>query len=111
MMEAEYMALTDTAKEIKWICQLFDELHYRITPRPSTIFRTDNQGALALAKNPVHHTRSKHIDIKHHYIRETIAQGIVWLEHVSTSDMAADFLTKPLGRVRLQKCLSLIGMK
>jgi hypothetical protein len=110
-MEAEYMALTDAAKEIKWIRQLFDELHYGITPRPSTILKTDNQGALALAKNPVHHTRSKHIDIKHHYIRETIAQGIVWLEHISTSDMAADFLTKPLGRVRLQKCLSLIGMK
>jgi hypothetical protein len=110
-MEAEYMALTDAAKEIKWIRLLFDELHYGITPRPSTILKTDNQGALALAKNPVHHTRSKHIDIKHHYIRETIAQGIVWLEHVSTSDMAADFLTKPLGRVRLQKCLSLIGMK
>jgi hypothetical protein len=48
---------------------------------------------------------------QHHYIRETIAQGIVWLEHVSTSDMAADFLTKPLGRVCLQKCLSFIGMK
>ena len=105
------MALTDAAKEIKWIRQLFDELHYGITPRPSTILKTDNQGALALAKNPVHHTRSKHIDIKHHYIRETITQGMVWLEHISTSDMAADFLTKPLGRVRLQKCLSLIGMK
>lgn len=105
------MALTDAAKEIKWIRQLFDELHYGITPRPSTILKTDNQGALALAKNPVHPTRSKHIDIKHHYIRETIALGIVWLEHVSTSDMAADFLTKPLGRVGLQKCLSLIGMK
>jgi len=111
IMEAEHMALTDAAKEIKWIHILFDELHYGITPRPSTILRTDNQGALALAKNPVHHTRSKHIDIKHHYIRETIAQGIVWLEHVSTSDMAADFLIKPLGRVRHQKCLSLIGMQ
>src|SRR5271154_1309716 len=74
-MEAEYMALTDAAKEVKWIRQLFDELHYGITPRPSTILRTDNQGALALAKNPVNHSRSKHIDIKHHYIRETIAQG------------------------------------
>ena len=71
------MALTDPAKEIKWIR---DELHYGITPRPSTILKMDNQGALALAKNPVHPTRSKHIDIKHHYIRETIAQGIVWLD-------------------------------
>ena len=111
MMEAEYMALTDAAKEIKWIRQLFDELHYEITPRPSTVFKMDNQGTLALAKNLVHHTLSKHIDIKHHYIRETIAQGIVWLEHVSTSNMAVDFLIKPLGHVRLQKSLSLISMK
>jgi hypothetical protein len=109
-METEYMALTDAAKEIKWIRISFDELHYGITSIPSTIIRTDNQGALALAKNPAHHTRSKHIDIKHLHIRETIAQGIVWLEHVSTSDMAADFLTKPLGHVSHQKCLSLIGM-
>ena len=110
-MEAEYMALTDAAKEIKWIRQLFDELNYGIVPRPPTILRTDNQGALALAKNPVNHSRSKHIDIKHHFIRETIAQGIVWLEHVASGDMAADFLTKPLGRVLLQRCLSLIGMR
>ena len=110
-MEAEYMALTDAAKEIKWIRQLFDELNYGIVPRPPTILRTDNQGALALAKNPVNHSRSKHIDIKHHFIRETIAEGIVWLEHVASGDMAADFLTKPLGRVQLQRCLSLIGMR
>ena len=76
-MEAEYMALTDAAKEIKWIRQLFDELNYGIVPRPPTILKTDNQGALALAKNPVNHSRSKHIDIKHHFIRETIAERIV----------------------------------
>jgi hypothetical protein len=110
-MEAEYMALMDAMKEIKWIHQLFDKLHYGVTSCPSTILKTDNQGALALAKNLVDHTRSKHIDIKHYYINETIAQGIVWLEYISISDMAADFLTKPLGRIRLQKCLSLIGMK
>ena len=110
-MEAEYMALTDAAKEIKWIRQLFDELNYGIVPRPPTILKTDNQGALALAKNPVNHSRSKHIDIKHHFIREMISEGIVWLEHVVSGDMAADFLTKPLGRVQLQRYLSLIGMR
>ena len=78
------MALTDAAKEIKWIRQLFDELNYGIVPRPPTILKTDNQGALALAKKPVNHSRSKHIDIKHHFIRETIAKGIVWLEHVAS---------------------------
>ena len=76
-MKAEYMALTDVAKEIKWIRQLFDELNYGIVSRPPTILRMDNQEALALAKNPVNHSRSKHIDIKYHFIRETIAEGIV----------------------------------
>ena len=105
------MALTDAAKEIKWIRELFDELNYGIVPHPPTILRMDNQGARALAKNPVNHSRSKHIDIKHHFICETIAEGIVWLEHVASGDMAADFLTKPLGHVQLQRCLSLIGMR
>src|SRR5947207_7387465 len=76
-MKAEYMALTDVAKEIKWIRQLFDELNYGIISRSSTILRMDNQEALALAKNSVNHSRSKHIDIKYHFIRETIAEGIV----------------------------------
>src|SRR5437762_14019331 len=64
-MEAEYMALTDAAKEIKWIRQLFDELNYGIVPHPPTILRTDNQGALALAKNSVNHSRSKQIGRAH----------------------------------------------
>ena len=71
----------------------------------------NNQRILALAKNPINHSQSKYINIKHHFIRETIAEGIVWLEHVASGDMAADFLTKPLGRVQLQRCLSLIGMR
>ena len=75
--EAEYMTLTNVAKEIKWIRQLFDELNYDIVPRPSIILKTNNQRILALAKNPINHSRSKHIDIKHHFIRETIAKGIV----------------------------------
>ena len=111
IIEAEYMALTNIVKEIKWIRQLFDELNYDIVSHPLTILRTDNQGVLILAKNPVNHSRSKHIDIKHHFIRETIAKGIVWLEYIASEDITADFLTKPLGRVQLQRCLSFIGMR
>jgi hypothetical protein len=82
-MKAKYMALMNAVKEIQWIRQLFDKLHYGITPCSSTILqKMDNHSALALAKNPVHYTWSKHIDIKHQYIRETIAQGIIWLKHV-----------------------------
>ena len=111
IMKAEYMALMNVAKEIKWIRQLFDELNYDIIPRSSMILRTDNQEALALAKNSVNHSRFKHIDIKHHFIREMIVEEIVWLKHVASEDIIANFLTKSLEYVQLQRCLSLIDMK
>ena len=99
IMKVEYMTLTNVAKKIKWIHQLFDELNYDIISHSSTILRTNNQETLALMKNSINHSRSKHIDIKHHFIHETIVEGIIWLKHVISEDMTANFLTKPLRRV------------
>jgi hypothetical protein len=62
--------------------------------------RIDNQSAIELAKNPVHHDRSKHIDTQFHYIRECTENGVVEVNHVRTKDQLADILTKPLGRIR-----------
>jgi hypothetical protein len=107
--EAEYMALTEAAKEVKWIRTFLAELGYGSTR--STVVNTDNQGALALAKNPVSHARSKHIDIRHHFIRESIADKSVWLQYVPTDDMTADSLTKALGRQKHYRCLTLMGME
>ena len=61
----------------------------------------DNQGAIALANNPVHHKRSKHIDVKYHYVRLEIQNGAVNLTYVPT-----DVFTKPVTRVRLDRLLS-----
>ena len=58
----------------------------------------DAKSAIALAKNPMHHKRSKHIDVKYHWLREhTYESGTVNLEHCSTEDMVADMMTKALG--------------
>jgi len=65
---------------------------------------------MALAKNPVSHARSKHIDIRHHFIREAITDKSVWLQYVPTEDMTADSLTKGLGRQKHDRCLMLMGM-
>ncbi|KRZ81709.1 Retrovirus-related Pol polyprotein from transposon TNT 1-94 [Trichinella sp. T8] len=66
-VEAEYMALTEGVKEVKWICQLLMDLgRNQVTPTP--LF-SDNQGAAFLTKNPQHHTRTKHIDIRYHFTR------------------------------------------
>ena len=61
----------------------------------------DNQGAIALANNPVHHKRSKHIDVKYHYVRLKIQNGAVNVTYVPT-----DVFTKPVTRVRLDRLLS-----
>ena len=58
----------------------------------------DNTSALAYAKDPKYHGKSKHIDIRHHYIRDMVAQGEVVLRHISTGSMVADPLTKPITR-------------
>ena len=76
-MKVEYMILTNVAKEIKWIRQLFDELNYDIISHFSIILRMNNQKVLALMKNSVNHSRFKYIDIKYHFIHETIIEEIV----------------------------------
>jgi len=58
----------------------------------------DNQSSIKMSQNPVLHSKTKHIDIRYHYIREAVAKGTVTLEYCPTKDMAADLLTKPLGK-------------
>ena len=62
----------------------------------------DNQGAICIAKNPVAHSRTKHIDIRYHYIRETLCDKIIELEYCPTEHMIADLLTKPLHKGRFE---------
>jgi hypothetical protein len=110
-MEAEYMALTEAVKELTWIRKLLAELGYdQDSGNAPTDLYSDNQSAIALAKNPVSHARAKHIDIRHHFIREAIHDKIVWVQYIPTSDMTADSLTKALGREKHEKCAARMGM-
>ena len=67
------------------------------------VMNVDNQGAINLAKNPVNHQRSKHIDIKYHFLRSQIQTGNLILQYVSTKDNVADIFTKPVSQVKLRK--------
>ena len=87
--EAEYVALTGAFQEAKFLRQLFIDM-YHGNNENSVLLNVDNQGALALAKNPVFHKRSKHIDIKYHYIRSEVQNGIVQLKYVPKEDNVAD---------------------
>lgn len=97
--EAEYMSLASAMQECIYLEQLLkniDEYQYAQTK----IFE-DNQGTIALAKNPVHRQRCKHIDIKYHFIRETLNSGRVILEYCPTDQMVADIMTKPATKKKL----------
>jgi hypothetical protein len=94
--EAEYVAATEAAKEAIWLQRLLRELgapDKSVLPVP---LRMDNQGAMALAYNPEHHSRTKHIDVRHHWIREQVGEGYVTLIYVQSQDNLADGFTKPL---------------
>jgi hypothetical protein len=103
------MAMAEALKEIMWLRQFLIDLDYGDPDLATTLF-TDNQGALALAENPVSHARSKHIDIRHHFIRNAVIVGTVFVQYIPTDSMTADSLTKALGRQKHERCLELMGM-
>ena len=74
----------------------------------NVLIHVDNQGAINLAKNPVNHQRSKHIDIKYHFIRLEIQTGTVELKYVPTDENVADIFTKPTTKTKLEKFKALI---
>jgi Reverse transcriptase (RNA-dependent DNA polymerase)/gag-polypeptide of LTR copia-type/Integrase core domain/GAG-pre-integrase domain len=107
--QAEYQASTEGAKEVMWLRSLFPDLDWPISG-PSILFG-DNQGAIALAKNPEFHSRTKHIRIQYHFIRQCVDEGDVKVVYIPTADMIADILTKPLLRVHHQRCCEAMGLR
>ncbi|KAI0995909.1 Copia protein, partial [Podosphaera aphanis] len=94
--EAEYYAYTSCIQELLWIQQIMAQMLYSGKDIVSTRIYTDNQSSLALGNNPELHSRTKHIDVKHHFIREHLDAGRVDARYISTHEMAADGLTKSL---------------
>ncbi|KAJ3474091.1 hypothetical protein NLI96_g12656 [Meripilus lineatus] len=92
--EVEYMAACNATKEALWLQSFLQELGY--AQDPATTILIDNQSAMALAKNPAFHDRSKHIAIRYHFICEKVEDGIIQLEYVPTNDQVADIFTKGL---------------
>ena len=99
--EAEYYALGEAISEMLWNRQIATDLHIP-TLGPDTVFE-DNQAAVALAYNPRHKRRTKHIDVRWHFIRQYIKQGDITVPYCPTSDMVADILTKNLVKAKFMK--------
>ena len=105
--EAEYMALGDAVKELLWLQQLFDSIGFKFDELP-TLFE-DNEGCKALVEHPVHHNRTKHIDIRHHFLRSHLNVSFT-LNSISTNFMLADIFTKPLGAIKFKGFKQAMGL-
>ena len=97
--EAEYVAATHAAKEAIWLRRL-TELLFGPIPAPIPLL-CDNQAALCLATDDNYHTRTKHIDIHFHFVRQTISAGHIDIKYCPTQDMTADILTKALLKYKI----------
>lgn len=106
--EAEYMGISDGVKEAIYLRRFLKEL--RFENADSVEIMCDNVGAIKLASNPIHHSRTKHIDIRHHFVREVLETGDIKLDYVPTDDMAADILTKGLPTGKHRNCVRLLGV-
>ena len=107
--EAEYIALSTATQETVWLRQLL--LDFGVQQDQATTIMEDNQGAIFIAKNPVTHARSKHIDVRYHYIREALRDGTIDLQYCPTQEMTADILTKPLHKGRFESLREKMGLE
>ncbi|KAJ9538689.1 hypothetical protein OSB04_031422 [Centaurea solstitialis] len=109
--EAEYIAACDAAKEAVWLRNFLSDLRVVASiSRPIDIF-CDNSGAVAQAKEPREHHKSRHVLRKYHLIREIIGRGDVRICKIPTEDNVADPLTKPLARAKHEAHANSIGMQ
>jgi hypothetical protein len=106
--EAEYMAMSDSCREAHWLVSLLNELN--ISKERRFKLCVDNEGAEALAQNPSHHSRTKHIHTRFHFVQQCVEDKIVKLVHVSSSNMLADMFTKGLSRLLLTKHRLMLGI-
>ena len=106
--EAEYVALCSATQEAIWLRRLLGELGWD-QEKPTKIYE-DNQGTIAMSKNPVNHSRTKHIDIKYHFVRDAVQNNIIELEYCQTEKMLADIMTKPLARGQFEMLRAKMGI-
>ena len=106
--ESEYIALTEAIKEAIWLKGFVEELEGK---ELKTEVMCDSQSAICLSKNQSFHERTKHIDVRLHFIRDIIAKGVIQVRKISTEDNPADMLTKVIPASKFEHCLDLVSIR
>lgn len=99
--EAEFIAITEGCKEIMWMKKLLQELGQN---QESYVLYCDRQNAIHLSNNLTFHSKSKHIDVRYHWIRDVLESKLLKIEKIHTKDNGANMMTKVLPKKKLEVC-------
>lgn len=108
--EVECIGYALACKEAVWLRRLLMELKYHGDDVQQVLLYVDNQPALALTLNPLHHARTKHFEVQWHYVHEQVQVEIVLLQYLPIAEMVADGLTKPLSGLKFQRFVQFLGL-
>ena len=106
--EAEYVALSQTTQEAIWMRRLLSDIGCN-SEEPTTMYE-DNQGAIEISKNARFNNRTKHIDVRFHFIREKVSTNEVRVIYLPTEDMLADIMSKGLSKKRFQRLRNMLNV-
>ena len=101
------MAVSEAAKEVIWLNRLLGEISH-LEEQP--VLKVDNASTIKLIKNPEFHKRTKHIEVRHYFVREKYQEGIFNVEHISGVNQVADIMTKGLPKPRFQMLRKHLGV-
>ena len=104
----EYRAMAAAASEVTWVVRLLEEIG--VSGLSPVTLHCDNQSALHIAKNPVFHERTKHIEVDCHFTRDKVLEGLLQLSYLPTKHQLADILTKIVPSPQLQDLCSKLGL-
>ena len=107
--EAEYISAVSTGQEILWLRNFLKEIGFEVKGA-STLF-LDNQSAIAVSRNPEHHGRMKHLDLRFYWLRDVCKAGQVEVKYIPTKQMPADIMTKTLARPSVVDSCGMLGLR
>jgi len=105
--EVEYIAITKAAKELLWMKKFLQELGLQ---QDRYLLYCDSQSVIHLSKNSIFHSRSKHIDVRYHWIRDALDEKLLQIEKIHTDDNDSDMMTKTLPMQKLEICRRKSGL-